>query len=304
MGCYNSTGFVSGLSIRCSDPIVAIPCIIENGGSYNPTCFYTVSQIMPISLPLFGKYDDYGSIEDIEDTPSAKAWKMSVCDDVVGCMRVFERSNDSYTELSKILKNEKEHLGDKYKQIKDGLYNSLSPSDNICLILEHRKVYEELTKNIKPKTKEFFDDLTMFKRKIAKFQNYKMTSFQLSSFDLWGNTDELTEEILNESDRLKEKYCDYGHNPFEGFFWRFIIPFPIYRDGIFKIDGISDAFTAFSTFNIAIMRLNVGYRVPSCNCGGQNDFNKNVIKFHDFLSDFYNGDLKEEEYEDDDEQID
>ena len=32
MGCYNTTGFVSGLNVRCSDPIVAIPCVIVNGG--------------------------------------------------------------------------------------------------------------------------------------------------------------------------------------------------------------------------------------------------------------------------------
>lgn len=66
MGCYNTTGFVSGLNVRCSDPIVAIPCVIEGSGKYNPNNYYTTSQLRPISLPLFGKYDDYGSIEDIE----------------------------------------------------------------------------------------------------------------------------------------------------------------------------------------------------------------------------------------------
>ena len=50
------------------------------------------------------------------------------------------------------------------------------------------------------------------------------------------------------------------------------------------------------------MKLNVGYRTPSCNCGGQEDFNDNIIKFYGFLSDFYNEDLKDEYDEDEDEE--
>ena len=48
MGCYNTTGFVSGLNVRCSDPIVAIPCVIEGSGKYNPNNYYTTSQLGPI----------------------------------------------------------------------------------------------------------------------------------------------------------------------------------------------------------------------------------------------------------------
>lgn len=84
MGCYNTTGFVSGLNVRCSDPIVAIPCVIEGSGKYNPNNYYTTSQLRPISLPLFGKYDDYGSIEDIEDTPSGKLFYMTTDDTTTG----------------------------------------------------------------------------------------------------------------------------------------------------------------------------------------------------------------------------
>ena len=145
MGCYNTTGFVSGLNVRCGDPIVAIPCLIVNGGKYNPTNYYTTSQLKPISLPLFGKYDGYGSIEYIEDTPSARAWKMSVCDDIEGCMNIFERSNEDCTALSKILLYEKEYLYEhNYEEIRNGLLSALDADANICLIIEHRKVYEKL----------------------------------------------------------------------------------------------------------------------------------------------------------------
>ena len=35
------------------------------------------------------------------------------------------------------------------------------------------------------------------------------------------------------------------------------------------------------------------------NCGSQEDYNKNVVKFYDFLSDFYEKELKPEPDEDD-----
>ena len=251
MGCYNTTGFVSGLNVRCSDPIVAIPCLIVNGGKYSPNNYYTTSQLRPISLPLFGKYDDYGSIEDIEDTPSARAWKMSVCDDIEGCMNIFERSNEYRTALSKILLHEKEHLYEhNYEEIRNGLLSVLDANANICLIIEHRKVYEKLIEDKNDKAKKFF------------------FAWQGGFY----------------------AYRNDGKN-----------------DGksIFNIDGIADAFSDFSTFDRNIMKLNVGYRRPSCNCGGQEDFNDNIIKFYGFLSDFYNEDLKDEydedEYDEDEE---
>ena len=178
MGCYNTTGFVSGLNVRCSDPIVAIPCIIVNGGKYSPNCYYTASQLRPISLPLFGKYDDYGSIEDIEDTPSARAWKMSVCDDIEGCMNIFERSNDSYTDLPSILKHERYNMNENFDGIKDGLTDILDTDNNICLIIEHRRVYEKLIENKTNGTKNFFDDVASFQKLLYK-ENLKILNTNL-----------------------------------------------------------------------------------------------------------------------------
>lgn len=39
----------------------------------------------------------------------------------------------------------------------------------------------------------------------------------------------------------------------------------------------------------------MGYNVPSCNCGSQNDFNHNIIAFNKFLEGFYNNELKDDE---------
>lgn len=318
MGCYNTTGFVSGLNVRCGDPIVAIPCVIENRGKYSPNRYYTTSQLRPISLPLFGKYDDYGSIEDIEDTPSARAWKMSVCDDIEGCMKIFERSNEYCTALSKILKNEKEFLYKyNYEEIRNGLLSALEENTGICLIIEHRKVYEKLIAKKNHDTKKFFIDWVSFRQKlIAKNCGYFHCYFEGQPFKptsllslLFSENDELTKEVQSlseESDKLDKKWEYYSLN---NFFFGWQDGFYAYRndgknDGksIFNIDGIADAFSDFSAFDRNIMKLNVGYRRPSCNCGGQEDYNDNIIKFYDFLSDFYNEDLKDEYDEDEDEE--
>ena len=318
MGCYNTTGFVSGLNVRCSDPIVAIPCIIVNGGKYSPNCYYTASQLRPISLPLFGKYDDYGSIEDIEDTPSARAWKMSVCDDIEGCMNIFERSNEYRTALSKILLHEKEYLYEhNYEEIRNGLLSALDADANICLIIEHRKVYEKLIADKNDKAKKFFNDWVSFRQKlISKKCGYFRCYFEgqpfkpMSLLELEFSVNyELTKEVellSEESDKLDKKWGRYSLN---NFFFAWQSGFYAYgKDGkndgksIFNIDGIADAFSDFSTFDRNIMKLNVGYRTASCNCGGQEDFNDNIIKFYGFLSDFYNEDLKDEYDEDEDEE--
>lgn len=109
-------------------------------------------------------------------------------------------------------------------------------------------------------------------------------------------------EIIRKSNELIEKY---GCLTLNSFFFDWKRGFDVYNygcsaeDSILNIEGIADAFSDFSTFNDNIMHLNIGYRVPSCNCGSQEDYNKNVVKFYDFLSDFYEKELKPEPDEDD-----
>lgn len=313
MGCYNSTGFVSGLNIRYNDPIVAIPCIINHQGKYNLNNYYTTSQLRPISLPLFGKYDDYNSIEDVEDTPSAKAWKMSVCNDIVACMKIFERSMTYNTKLSETLENKCKFKDDVYNEVKSGLLRMLSPTDKICLILEHRAVYDKLIQANDKFRKEFFVDIVSFNKLLL---DEGCTVYPASCFGspfeyreldhmISKQGDKITDrqnKIINKSDKLKKKWRDLISNcPFLNWY----CGFDVYNygcsaeDSILNIEGIVDAFSDFSTFNDNIMHLNVGYRVPSCNCGSQEDYNKNVVKFYDFLSDFYEKELKPEPDEDD-----
>lgn len=85
MGCFNNIGFLSNNSIMCGDKCVAFilrkqkSSILKKGiyninemdnGVYEPTTFFR-----PISCPIIGYYDDYGSIENIEINEDTKQFE-------------------------------------------------------------------------------------------------------------------------------------------------------------------------------------------------------------------------------------
>lgn len=65
MGCFNTTGFISKLPIRCGDRVV---CFIasENPDRNLRELYLPDALIAPWGLPVRGKYDDYGSVEQID----------------------------------------------------------------------------------------------------------------------------------------------------------------------------------------------------------------------------------------------
>ena len=70
MGCFNRTGFYSHLPITYGDDIVVFMCA-DTSKLYNGKDSCPISVIgtgyVPIALPFFGKYDDYGGIEKVVD---------------------------------------------------------------------------------------------------------------------------------------------------------------------------------------------------------------------------------------------
>ena len=303
MGYYLSSGFVSKLNIRCNDDIIAIPCMVKNEG-FNRCNYFTTSQLVPLSLPIFGKYNDGGSVCDVEDTPSAKAWAKCVSDDIEGSLEVFERASVYDYTLNDIFDKEKDFDGNKiYEKYEKGILGSLEGFMNVCLILEHRKVYEELaSKEDNMDNMEYFSDVARYKKMLLNIPSYKpkkilpfensFNLFDVTSVDCKGN--ELY-NIVNTAKALYKKYRGPKTIDFHLFNGESTCCFNAYDESVWRIDGIAKAFADFSRFNLEILRLNVGYNVPSCNCGSQNDFNHNIIAFNKFLEGFYNNELKDDE---------
>ena len=77
MGCFNVTCGISHLCIGWMDPVVYFPLVPNQYREYQIgdgnnqligcECFYS-----PATLPIFGQYNDYGSLEDIEQDDNVK----------------------------------------------------------------------------------------------------------------------------------------------------------------------------------------------------------------------------------------
>ena len=65
MGCWNETCYISKLPIYSGEEIVLILLRKYKYADKTPHTCYVCDSYVPFGLPIFGKYDDYGNIEDI-----------------------------------------------------------------------------------------------------------------------------------------------------------------------------------------------------------------------------------------------
>jgi hypothetical protein len=70
MGCWNGTCGISNLPINAGDEVVAflIGFYSYNDNPSKSGYCYINDIATPLTLPIYGRYDDYGGIEDVEDT--------------------------------------------------------------------------------------------------------------------------------------------------------------------------------------------------------------------------------------------
>lgn len=70
MGSFNVVCSISSISIDCGDDVVYIPLEVSKYpykiGDGNSTLIYLYCFYSPVTLPVFGSYDDYGRIGDIK----------------------------------------------------------------------------------------------------------------------------------------------------------------------------------------------------------------------------------------------
>lgn len=68
MGCWNATCNISNLPIYAGDDIVLI-LLMQTTQNVEFNVCYPTDNFVPYAFPIFGKYDDYGGIEEIEVFP-------------------------------------------------------------------------------------------------------------------------------------------------------------------------------------------------------------------------------------------
>lgn len=127
MGSFNKTGFISQLPIEYGDEcVLVLMSATEQYGSDISGVVYSHDHFEPMFIPIFGEYDDYGTIENIKKTP--------ICDYI--CEFFGEPDIDSL--IGKIDDNSVGR-GDKINVIKNNdIFKKMTFG------LEHKSVYDKM----------------------------------------------------------------------------------------------------------------------------------------------------------------
>lgn len=139
MGCWNETCGLTQTPIRYGDDVavyILIPRNNTRGATCNSDDFYS-----PFILPIYGKYNDYGSIEDIEDHPEYEAFYNLIRD-----YYLFECSKEdrSFSNLEEFI-----HLVErKYIRSKQ---NNL----HVHLVMFHKDIHDHMISFIQDRKHDF-----------------------------------------------------------------------------------------------------------------------------------------------------
>lgn len=139
MGCWNGTCYISKLPIFCNEDTVMILCIKNRFASdtETPQACYPCDIYKPFGYAIYGKYDDYGSVDQIENV-----------DEVVSYLNKFSfkyetRLNDDITDYKVTTENLEKFLSAIVSE-------EIKFEDNLIVpMLIKRPLYDTLVNHVK-----------------------------------------------------------------------------------------------------------------------------------------------------------
>lgn len=149
MGCFNITGFHTNLPITYGDEVFGIIGIHKNRSKRNE--FSPGKIFTPIALPIFGKYNDYGTIDDIKRDSNTE-----LIEKITGVtIEEFIDIIDNYTV-------QRHDCEEPYNKVKEKLIKYLTKDffeyggyktfdeekDCITFIMDHKFFYDECVKSM------------------------------------------------------------------------------------------------------------------------------------------------------------
>lgn len=130
MGCFNRMGFISNIPLIEGDDTVMFICLEHNDHYLRIS---PIASLIPVAPPIYGKYDDYGTINNIVKDANVKIIEEYFDNDIESIIDIL----DDF-EVRRHLDNK---LGVKYFE---KLANNDSVYINIKLIIEHKRVIDTL----------------------------------------------------------------------------------------------------------------------------------------------------------------
>ena len=135
MGCFNKKGCFSNTPIRYEDRAVAIIGLVNKRASDE---FAPGETFVPISLPIRGTYNDYGTLEHIEEAPAHRVVEKAFGAPIEKILAMAERASIPYQQIDPIveayLKKVNESCMPKARKIEYTL----------GYIIEHEAVFDQL----------------------------------------------------------------------------------------------------------------------------------------------------------------
>lgn len=120
MGCFNTTGFISQLPILGGNKVV---CFIATTAKEVTELYYPSSLVAPYFLPIYGEYNEYGYMENIQETF------------VTDLLEKYSEVNNIEKLLEKISRESKTKLPTNLDYDNTGF----------TLLFEHEDVYNKIT---------------------------------------------------------------------------------------------------------------------------------------------------------------
>ena len=256
MGCFNKTAFYSHLPITCGDDIVMFVCADTLTRSCRRECTpisIVGTGLTPIAPPFFGKYNDYGAIEDVVDDANHQLFK-----EKFGMS--LEEFCDIMHDLGGVTIGDLKHYIESYKNgtMKENQYHHETVEENEKLLAIYERIFGRDIKKPEVHTGEYADELnrlenSMYEHALKRYENTcvlvimehraiydKMVEEgRKHYFDYWlGSEEKITPEVAfdNTAEAIKTltNLSDLyeGDNP---------MTFGIGLDTIHTIDKMTDA---------------------------------------------------------------
>lgn len=139
MGCFNSYGFMSNIPLMRGDDVFVLICAIDSENS--PRSYRELGEIphlIPICFPIFGKYDEYGSVCNVVNDESSK-W-------------LTEKTGLTPEKVIEVITNNIRRVPsddekEQYAHIKDVLLRKgyLQVDYELCVTMDHTDVYKSVS---------------------------------------------------------------------------------------------------------------------------------------------------------------
>ena len=196
MGCFNTTGFVSQLPILGGDKVVCFIAVVQK---ISPTgLYYPSSLVAPYFLPIYGSYNEYGYLEDIQETP------------ITNILVKYSKEKNIEELLKKVCIGEDVKLPRRWK-----FPTRSYPIGDFTLLFEHEDVYNEITKKSTYLSKYFncmYKAIDKYVKFLESAKNVKVKvpriPFSIANEFICADTELLKVKLPDNLEKEYEGICD------------------------------------------------------------------------------------------------